>query len=319
MFRLIILASALLVAVSATQDPLNYDNYISETEAEDPCASCTNEEWLAEKCRHLPELSLPLSCPANRIGRTRDCPALSCQQIYDLNTPHSEVKDGVYYLHVLDKREREVVFPTFCLMSKGGYTMVAKIPSYSHYHYAARIWTHKTELNEGHRDLLQMDLPAQEPERTLPYKNRLVRHWTNAWPWTEALVTLMKDGEIAQYLKFNVTGTVWTQWFLRQHLIESSWRDLKDAEQVVFFNMYGDPTLLDRSFFLSSDHYGNCEEEVGWMVATGKRSGCPWERPEGLDNFHGVYWLYSTLPEMARFKDVGNTVAVADSLVILLR
>ena len=274
------------------------------------------DEDLPARCSWLPELPLPLACLANRLGRTRDCPALSCRQILELNRG-VHLEDGIYYLHLMNKREREVVFPAFCLMSEGGFTMVTKIPSHTNVSHASDIWTHTAEINEGYRPFMQLDLPENEPKEA--YKNRLVRHWKNAVDWMEAKVALIKDGRIVHYMNFNLTGAEKDRWFSQSRLTRSSWLDLTPHVRTSFFSIPG-PLIhnLDRGFVVSHDFFGRClgrYVETAWMIGVGERSLCNWERPP---NKHGLLWMYSTGQHRTRFDNTMHT-DIADSMVIFLR
>eukprot|EP00117_Sycon_ciliatum_P040336 scpid66608/ scgid29658/ len=280
---------------------------------EDDCTQC------ALDCDNIIDLSLPLPCSSTRLGRTRDCPATSCRTILQVNPT---VEDGIYYLHVQDITERDLIFPAFCLMSQGGFTMVSKIPTGTKAVSADDVWLDRAEINEGYRRLLQLGHPVDVP--VMPYKNRLVRHWTSENDWTEAKVALIKNGLIAQYLDFNITGSsaLDTQWFTKSKLLRSSWTDLSANTFTFFFDItaFRNRFGIHRTFYISGENAALCgphNAEQGWMVAIGEDFECAWERPVDTQ---GLRWIYSTGQTKARFSDeIGTTVDVADSMVVLLR
>ncbi|KAL3873168.1 hypothetical protein ACJMK2_036316 [Sinanodonta woodiana] len=96
------------------------------------------------------------------------------------------------------------------------------------------------------------------------YRNKLLDSWTN-WPIEKVKFALYKNHTQVAYIVFDGTGSDMESWFSKQRVVASSWSDIIESNQMLYFSIQGD-SLRGRYFFIH-EAYGGCNVDVGWTVA----------------------------------------------------
>lgn len=230
---------------------------------------------------------------------SRSKPGYSCEDIRTVNID-SQTKNGVYFISQSGSRGN--VFPVYCDMVAGGWTMVFKAVSgvdkdaYEVYNSA---------FTYSEKAMAALDATDNYGDH---YKNRIILNWNNFGP-SEARVVLYKEGSMVKELKFDARGTDKFNWFRVEKLTNSPWNDIK-KEPRNYFSIIGDNGLAKRRFFINRN-YGGCPNDHGWMVIIGP--ACDWEKRR--QQLHMI--LYSKEDGYVNW-DKGN-VGEADVLAVYVR
>ncbi|XP_061193477.1 uncharacterized protein LOC133201704 [Saccostrea echinata] len=83
-------------------------------------------------------------------------------------------------------------------------------------------------------------------------------------------------GKTLAFLEFDGSGSNKEDWFSKSRLLHSSWSDLKSSSHTNFFSMNGHNADLKRHFFINKQ-YGECPNDIGWLVVIDRIPVCPWE------------------------------------------
>ncbi|XP_073246806.1 uncharacterized protein [Porites lutea] len=198
----------------------------------------------------------------------------------------------------------KTLFPVYCDMDAGGWTMVFKaVGGVEKNVYEV----YKSDQTSSQDKVEALDVTNKYRDH---YKNRIVLTW-EAFDATEARVNLYKGGTSKVELKFNAKGTDNQNWFNDSKLSHSSqWYDIK-KESKNYFSISGD-TTKKRHFFINRGYAGNCAGDTGWMVIAGGQ--CDWERAH--QNKNPI--LYSKLSKYTKWEEK-NDVGEADVLAVFLR
>ncbi|KAL3873164.1 hypothetical protein ACJMK2_036314 [Sinanodonta woodiana] len=95
------------------------------------------------------------------------------------------------------------------------------------------------------------------------YRNKLLDTWTT-WPIEKVKFALYKNHAQVAYIVFDGTGSDMESWFSKQRVVASSWSDIIESKQMLYFSVQGD-SLRGRYFFIH-EAYGGCNIDVGWTV-----------------------------------------------------
>lgn len=226
---------------------------------------------------------------------SRANPAYSCKEIKDEDTA---AEDGIYWLTF---KSDPAVFPVYCDMSNGGWTMIFKAVS------GAKENAFNT-YNSG-ETLAENDMSALDvTTKTGDYKNRIILNWAE-FSISEAKVVLYEGNSAVKELFFNAQGSDKLNWFSNDKLKEPyPWTDVKNGEQ----NSFSIQGSIGRNFFINKS-YGGCPGDSGWMVITSTH--CSWENRFGEEK---NVVLYSKLETYTNWNTADN-VEKADVLAVFVR
>nr|XP_058959602.1 uncharacterized protein LOC131786567 [Pocillopora verrucosa] len=236
----------------------------------------------------------PLQFEMPTPKNSRANPAYSCKEIMEED---AAADDGIYWLTF---KSDPSVFPVYCDMSNGGWTMIFKAVS------GAKESAFNT-FNSG-ETLAENDMSALDVtnQHLGDYKSRIILKWAE-FAASEAKVVLYEDGSAVKKLFFDATGTDKLNWFSKDKLKEPlPWENVKSEEQ----NSFSIQGLTNRNFFINRN-YGGCHVDSGWLCITS--TPCEWEKRYGVNAV-----LYSTLATHTNWNTEAN-VAKADVLAVFLR
>lgn len=138
-------------------------------------------------------------------------------------------------------------------------------------------------VNKGHHDddpMVRATLPCgcTTVNGSLPcdrhYRSRLLDSWPSS-SIDEIKLALYENGVEVEHVTFTGTGSDYMNWFSQSRIVESSWTDLKTAQNVNIFSIAGHDAEL-RRFFINHVYLG-CPGDVGWMVVKDKADDtCAW-------------------------------------------
>ncbi|XP_068731717.1 uncharacterized protein [Montipora capricornis] len=218
--------------------------------------------------------------------------------------------DGVYWLRL---KGTENVFPVYCDMVAGGWTMVFKIVGGLHGSEVSDAYDFRLPIAEYVRAALQVNVSDEHKGH---YKNRLATDWAwgNFIP-SQVRVALFESGSLVKELVFGVAGSSWYTWFSADTLISSSWPDLKNEKQDQF-SIKGSCTFgtTDCDTFVINRDFPNCANATGWIMITRGPPQCDWKN--ATTSYR--YILYSKGSTYAKWASE-NEVGVADVLAVFLR
>ncbi|XP_022093381.1 uncharacterized protein LOC110980745 [Acanthaster planci] len=111
-------------------------------------------------------------------------------------------------------------------------------------------------------------------------------------------------------LIFDGTGSDILNWFTKDRLISSPWKDLNSSSEINFFGIEGDVFFQHRRFFINHK-YGSCPWDYGWLIVVDslEMNGCDWERSQAYPII-----LCSTAEGYVRWEDAvtgGSSAAIA--------
>ncbi|XP_064638157.1 uncharacterized protein LOC135494240 [Lineus longissimus] len=107
-----------------------------------------------------------------------------------------------------------------------------------------------------------------EPSCNCHYKSELVEKWPTSGIQKVKMSVISSNAEVA-YMSFNGKDTDKMSWFSAQHLLNSSWTDLKGGPHNIF-SIKGDDVTRNghphgRRFFVNKG-YGGCDRDYGWLM-----------------------------------------------------
>ncbi|GFS11040.1 hypothetical protein ElyMa_004825600 [Elysia marginata] len=162
-------------------------------------------------------------------------------------------------------------------------------------------------------------VPAKEGCKQFDPSLPCTNHYRNTaafYSWRnvdKVLLVLYVNGKKVKHIMFDGEGSTNINWFAKERVIESSWRDLKPLSKNIF-SIEGDgrPRLLRR--FFVNHQYGGCANDKGWFVAADAvPGGCLWEKKEKAPAF-----FYSKGDHLAWWKHL-DQFARADAMGIFIK
>ncbi|XP_060079353.1 uncharacterized protein LOC132558769 [Ylistrum balloti] len=110
---------------------------------------------------------------------------------------------------------------------------------------------------------------------TTIYRNDILNTWDSE-SISEVKLELYQAGVTVVNIRFNGTGSNYTDWFSIDRLIDSSWDAMSKSRD---FNHFTLLATEKRRFFINQN-YGGCPNDVGWMAvidAGSNIAGCAWD------------------------------------------
>ncbi|XP_067030534.1 uncharacterized protein [Acropora muricata] len=230
-------------------------------------------------------------------------PGFSCKDIQD--RAGKRLSDGIYWIRL---RGGQTVFPVYCDMAGGGWTMVFKALSNLTQN------SNPFAVYDSHIPTAEYVLAAlaNTSNHRSHYKNRVAtkRAW-GAFDPTEARVVLFRGGNLQKELVFQASEKGPSNWYSAATLINSSWSDLK-TETTNFFQI--EPFCQYSSncrVFLINRQGTDCSDAEGWVMFPMDQF-CTWNTTFPVGHF-----MYSKGDTYARWSDE-NKIEVADVLAVFL-
>ncbi|XP_033761060.1 uncharacterized protein LOC117342880 [Pecten maximus] len=103
------------------------------------------------------------------------------------------------------------------------------------------------------------------------YRSHVLTTWDSE-SISEVKLEMYKDGNMTVNIRFNGTGSTYTNWFDHNRLIDSGWSTMSKNRTFNFFSLRGD---CKRTFFVN-EFYLICPKDLGWMIVIDPIVGsCP--------------------------------------------
>ncbi|XP_033761059.1 uncharacterized protein LOC117342879 [Pecten maximus] len=142
------------------------------------------------------------------------------------------------------------------------------------------------------------------------YRSHVLTTWDSE-SISEVKLEMYEDGNMTVNIRFNGTGSNFTNWFDHNRLIDSGWSTMSQNRTFNFFSLQGG---FMRTFFIN-EAYKGCPKDRGWMIVIDPNVGyfpCGYEAQPNKPAF-----LYARGENITRWGD--NDYGLADVLAVFIK
>ncbi|XP_071128033.1 uncharacterized protein [Mytilus edulis] len=122
------------------------------------------------------------------------------------------------------------------------------------------------------------EIPAFYPHigRRFHLRSRFIDNWGKV---RLVKLELFQSNKRVMWMTFNGKNTNSMNWFDKNKLVDSSFKDLAPCSTFNYFSIAGDRLkgILDRKFLINRS-YKNCAQDYGWFAIADTIRHCSWEK-----------------------------------------